>query len=44
MGFLKALLQLIGLVKKYEPIAEEAYKAGKPLVEDALKSVKKAKK
>ncbi len=39
--FLCLLLQLVGLVKKYEPVAEEAYKAGKPLVKDLLD--KKAK-
>lgn len=39
MKFLKLLLQLVGLVKKYEPVAEEAYKAAKPVIE----AVKKGK-
>lgn len=39
--FLRLLLQLVGLVKKYEPLAEEAYKEVKPVVVDALKKGKK---
>lgn len=41
MKYLKLFLQFVGLVKKYEPVAEEVYKAGKPLVEEALKKAKK---
>lgn len=41
--FLRILLQLVGLVRKYEPVAEEAYKAAEPLVRDAVKAAKKAK-
>jgi hypothetical protein len=33
----RGLLQLVGIVKKYEPVAEEAYKAAKPIVADLLK-------
>lgn len=34
--FLVKLLQLIGLVKKYEPVAKEVVKDVKPLVKDLL--------
>jgi hypothetical protein len=42
--FLRLLLQLVGLVKKYEPVAEEVYREAKPVVEAAVKAVKDAKK
>lgn len=34
--FLLKLLQLIGLVRKYEPVAKEVVKDVKPLVKDLL--------
>lgn len=42
--FLRILLQLVGLVKKYEPVVEEAYKVAKPLVKPVIEDVKKAVK
>lgn len=42
--FLRILLQIVGLVKKYEPVAEEAYKVAKPLVKPIVDDVKKAVK
>ncbi len=38
--FLRILLQAIGLVRKYEPVAREVVKEVEPLVKDALKKGK----
>jgi hypothetical protein len=34
--FFRLLLQAIGLVRKYEPVAEEVVREAKPLVKDLL--------
>lgn len=42
--FLRLFLQFVGLVKKYEPVVEEAAKVVVPLAEAAVKDAKKAAK
>lgn len=38
--FLRLLLQAIGLIRKYEPVVEEAVKEAAPLVKDLKKKGK----
>jgi hypothetical protein len=42
--FLRILLQLVGLVKKYEPVVEDVAKAVAPVVKAAAEDAKKAAK
>lgn len=41
--FLRILLQAIGLIRKYEPVAEAVVKEAKPLVKDLLAKQKGSK-
>jgi len=43
-AFLRSFLQFLGLVRKYEPLAEEVIREARPVVKDAVAAAKKAAK
>lgn len=43
-AFLRALLQFLGLVRKYEPLVAEVVHEAAPVVKDAIKAAKKGAK